>query len=70
MICVESLIWALQVIKKKSNGPRGVPDMTLMVPLPVSMADLKQEDEKYEECDTASQFGYVPQTEGPSLGHR
>lgn len=46
------------------------PSMVLMVPLPVSMADPKQGDEKYEENNTASQFGHVPQTEGPSPGRR
>lgn len=47
-----------------------LPSMVLMVPLPVSMADPKQGDEKYEENNTASQFVHVPQTEGPSPGRR
>lgn len=45
------------------------PSMTLMGPLPSTMANLEQGAEKYEECNVESQFGHIPQTEGPSPSH-
>lgn len=45
------------------------PSMMLMGPLPSTMANLEQGAEKYEECNVESQFGHIPQTEGPSPSH-
>lgn len=64
------LIWAWKSIKQKRNGQEVHPITVLMVPLSVSMADPKQGDKKYEENNMASQSGHVPQTKGPSPGHR
>lgn len=46
------------------------PSAVLMAPFSFSMANPKQQSEKYEENNMAGQFAHKPQAKQPSLGHR